>query len=59
MVSCVSGNADPDHYLPLSNDMQSAIQALLASELFKYHTDRMLGIVMSEAQEVSVYQGLT
>jgi hypothetical protein len=34
--------------------MQSAIQALLASELFKYHTDRMLGIVMSEAQEVSM-----
>ena len=33
--------------------MEHAIEALLTSELFKYHTDRMMGIVMQEAQEVS------
>lgn len=38
--------------------MQHAVKALLASELFKYHTERMLGIVMVEAQEVSQLTGL-
>lgn len=46
-------SANVDQYLPLPSDMQHAVQELLASELFKYHTDRMLGIVMAEAQEVS------
>ncbi|KAI9635596.1 uncharacterized protein MKK02DRAFT_26305 [Dioszegia hungarica] len=40
-----------DQFLPTQDDMQHAVKALLASELFKYHTERMLGIVMVEAQE--------
>ena len=34
--------------------MFNAVELLLASELFKYHYERMIGLVMVEAQEVSV-----
>lgn len=53
MVSPKHYCADVDQFLPQPQDMEHAIEALLASELFKYHTDRMMGIVMQEAQEVS------
>ena len=33
--------------------MFNAVELLLASELFKYHYERMIGLVMVEAQEVS------
>lgn len=32
--------------------MQSAIALLLDSELFKFHYERMVGIIMVDAQEV-------
>jgi hypothetical protein len=33
--------------------MQHAVSILLESELFTYHYDRMVGIMMGDAQEVS------
>ncbi|WVF70164.1 hypothetical protein IAT40_004952 [Kwoniella sp. CBS 6097] len=40
-----------DTYLPSIEAMQTAIDLLLDSELFTFHYDRMVGILMSDAQE--------
>ncbi|EIW68669.1 hypothetical protein TREMEDRAFT_39577 [Tremella mesenterica DSM 1558] len=38
-------------YLPTTQDMQNAMSLLLDSELFTYHYERMVGIMMADAQE--------
>ncbi|WVQ97728.1 hypothetical protein IAU59_004842 [Kwoniella sp. CBS 9459] len=40
-----------DTYLPSIEVMESAISLLLDSELFTFHYDRMIGILMTDAQE--------
>lgn len=36
--------------------MYTAIARLLESELFEYYHERMVGIMMADAQEVSLYE---
>lgn len=45
-----------DQYLPSAAEMQHAIQLLLASELFRFYHERMVGLIMVDAQEVSLHQ---
>ncbi|OXH34550.1 hypothetical protein J008_02580 [Cryptococcus neoformans] len=40
-----------DKYLPSQSDIQQAVTMLLDSELFSYYDERMVGIMMSDAQE--------
>ncbi|WVR04292.1 hypothetical protein IAU60_001292 [Kwoniella sp. DSM 27419] len=40
-----------DKYLPTPDEMHHAIDILLDSELFTFHYERMVGIMMSDAQE--------
>ena len=41
-----------EKYLSNPQDMYQAINLLLDSELFTYHYERMVGIMMTDAQEV-------
>ncbi|WVQ91735.1 hypothetical protein IAS59_005538 [Cryptococcus gattii] len=40
-----------DKYLPSQSDIQQAVAMLLDSDLFSYYDERMVGIMMSDAQE--------
>ncbi|KGB80112.1 hypothetical protein CNBG_5950 [Cryptococcus deuterogattii R265] len=40
-----------DKYLPSQSDIQHAVTMLLDSDLFSYYDERMVGIMMSDAQE--------
>jgi hypothetical protein len=42
-----------DNYLNAAHEMYHAVDMLLGSELYTYHSERMVGIMMSDAQEVS------
>ena len=42
-----------DLYLRDPSEMQHAVELLLESELFEFHYERMVGIMMGDAQEVS------
>ena len=42
-----------DAYLPQPSDMHHAVSLLLESELFTYHYERMVALIMSDAQEVT------
>lgn len=42
-----------DKYLRDQHEMNLAIGLLLSSELFTYYRERMVGIMMGDAQEVS------
>lgn len=44
-----------DIYLQSPIEMQGAISFLLESELFEYHYERMVGVMMGDAQEVSYF----
>lgn len=49
----VSPELIPDRYLRDQNEMSIAIDFLLDSELFEFYRERMVGIMMGDAQEVS------
>nr|XP_019008840.1 uncharacterized protein I206_06524 [Kwoniella pini CBS 10737]OCF47621.1 hypothetical protein I206_06524 [Kwoniella pini CBS 10737] len=40
-----------DKYLSSANEIQHAVELILDSELFTFHYERMVGIIMSDAQE--------
>lgn len=42
-----------DKYIASSQEMQHAVTLLLDCELFTFHYERMVGILMTDAQEVS------
>ena len=44
----------PDKYLTTEPDIYAAVELLLDSELYLYYSERMVNLMMTDAQEVSL-----